>query len=118
MVYGGTGQNCDIYIKQIGVEPPFRLTSDPAEDCSPAWSPDGNFIAFLREVSPTRAALLIVPQRGGQERVLGETDLNRIWGALSGLDPGFEMARLPRHGGPGVVSPLCPDRRKEEADRT
>ena len=57
------------------MEPPFRLTTDPAEDCSPAWSPDGNFIAFLREVSPTKAALVIVPQRGGQERVLGETNL-------------------------------------------
>ena len=26
-------ENCDIYIKQIGVEPPFQLTTDPAFDC-------------------------------------------------------------------------------------
>jgi Tol biopolymer transport system component len=27
---------------------PIRLTSDPAPDLVPAWSPDGNYIAFLR----------------------------------------------------------------------
>ena len=71
---GGLEKDCDIYIKQIGVEPPVRLTSDPADDFSPAWSPDGNFIAFLRALSPNRSSLLVIPQRGGQERVLGELD--------------------------------------------
>ena len=70
--------NCDIYIKQIGVEPPSRLTSDPAEDFSPAWSPDGKFIALLRKLSATRTALILIPQRGGQERVLGESDVTYI----------------------------------------
>jgi serine/threonine protein kinase len=62
----------DIYVKQIGVEPPFRLTSDTAINYSPAWSPDGGFIAFLRELSPDRTEIVIVPQRGGPERILGE----------------------------------------------
>lgn len=62
----------DIYVKQIGVEPPFRLTSDPARNYSPAWSPDGGFIAFLREVSHDRTDLVIVPQRGGPERIVSE----------------------------------------------
>jgi Tol biopolymer transport system component/predicted Ser/Thr protein kinase len=70
----GPGMNCDIYIKQIGVEPPFRLTTDPAEDFSPAWSPDGRFIAFLRQHAPTGATVMLIPQRGGQERMLGESD--------------------------------------------
>ena len=70
----GPGTNCDIYIKQIGVEPPSRLTTDPANDFSPAWSPDGRFIAFLRKLSPARCALVLIPQRGGQERVLAESD--------------------------------------------
>jgi Tol biopolymer transport system component len=70
--------NCDIYIKQIGVEPPSRLTTDPAEDFSPAWSPDGRFIAFLRKVSTGRTALMLIPQRGGQERVLGDSDVTYI----------------------------------------
>jgi len=66
--------NCDIYVKQIGVEPPFRLTSDPAEDSRPAWSPDGNFIAFLRALPGGGVKVMLIPQRGGQERVLGELD--------------------------------------------
>ncbi len=65
--------NCDIYVKQIGVEPPSRLTTDPAEDFSPAWSPDGRFIAFLRKLPTNKTTLLLIPQRGGQERVLGES---------------------------------------------
>jgi Tol biopolymer transport system component/DNA-binding winged helix-turn-helix (wHTH) protein len=71
--------NCDIYVKQIGVEPPSRLTTDPAEDFSPAWSPDGQSIAFLRKVSATRTALILIPQRGGQERLLGESDTASGW---------------------------------------
>ncbi|MCJ7502528.1 MAG: protein kinase [Acidobacteriia bacterium] len=74
----GHAPNCDIYVKQIGVEPPSRLTTDPAEDFSPAWSPDGKFIAFLRKVSTGRTALMLIPQRGGQERVLGESDITYI----------------------------------------
>jgi Tol biopolymer transport system component len=60
----------DIYVKQIGVEPPFRLTSD-GTDYSPAWSPDGGFIAFLRD-SHDKTDVVIVPQRGGPERILSE----------------------------------------------
>jgi Tol biopolymer transport system component len=67
--------NCDIYVKQIDVEPPSRLTTDPAEDFSPAWSPDGQTIAFLRRHSATRTLLILIPQRGGPERVLGECDI-------------------------------------------
>jgi eukaryotic-like serine/threonine-protein kinase len=71
--WDGEKQNkSDIYVKQIGVEPPFRLTSDPAMNYSPAWSPDGGFIAFLRELSHEQTDIVIVPQRGGSERILSE----------------------------------------------
>ncbi|MBZ5543355.1 MAG: serine/threonine-protein kinase [Acidobacteriia bacterium] len=71
----GPSANCDIYIKQIGMEPPSRLTTDPAEDFSPAWSPDGKFIAFLRKLSAARTAVILIPQRGGPERILAEADI-------------------------------------------
>ncbi len=70
----GPGKNCDVYIKQIGVERPFRLTDNPADEYSPAWSPDGQTIAFLRDVSPNRVALVLIPHRQGPERVLTEFD--------------------------------------------
>jgi Tol biopolymer transport system component/tRNA A-37 threonylcarbamoyl transferase component Bud32 len=69
---GGKQDNWDIYVKQIGVEPPYRLTTDPAADYSPAWSPDGRLIAFLRDTSPSKSAIMLIPQRGGSERVLVE----------------------------------------------
>lgn len=70
------GQGCHIYIKQIGVEPPFRLTSETANDIGPAWSPDGRFIAFVRMVGSKREALVLIPQRGGPERQLEVWDLS------------------------------------------
>jgi Tol biopolymer transport system component len=73
---GEKQDNFDIYVKQIGVEPPFRLTNDPAPDFSPAWSPDGRFIAFGRYFPLTRIDLILVPQRGGPERVLAEINLS------------------------------------------
>ena len=93
---GEKQNNGDIYVKQIGVEPPYRLTNDPAMDYSPAWSPDGRLIAFLREVSPGKTAIMLIPQRGGSERILAEINgaLRRL--ALRPiliLDPGFKVAR-------------------------
>ncbi|MCP5114949.1 MAG: winged helix-turn-helix transcriptional regulator, partial [bacterium] len=40
--------NWDIFVKQIGVEEPFQLTDDPADELGPAWSPLGDQIAFVR----------------------------------------------------------------------
>ena len=71
---GEKQDNWDIYVKQIGVEPPYRLTNDPAMDYSPAWSPDGRLIAFLRDLSPGKTAIMLIPQRGGSERILAEID--------------------------------------------
>jgi eukaryotic-like serine/threonine-protein kinase len=62
----------DIYVKQLGVEEPFRLTSHPSSEFSPAWSPDGAWIAFLRIVDSARVAAVVVSQRGGSERILSE----------------------------------------------
>jgi eukaryotic-like serine/threonine-protein kinase len=65
--------NRDIYIKLIGTGgPPLRLTTDPADDFSPAWSPDGRFIALLRGLPTGKAAVLVIPALGGPERKLAE----------------------------------------------
>ena len=38
--------NSDIYVLTIGRSEPVRLTSNPADDREPAWSPDGRELAF------------------------------------------------------------------------
>jgi len=69
---GEKQDNWNIYVKQIGVEPPYRLTSASTADYSPAWSPDGSMIAFLRDISPDKTAIMLIPQRGGSERILAQ----------------------------------------------
>jgi Tol biopolymer transport system component/tRNA A-37 threonylcarbamoyl transferase component Bud32 len=70
---GEKQDNTDIYVKLIGTGgPPLRLTTDPADDLSPAWSPDGRFIAFLRMLSQEKAAVLVITALGGPERKIAE----------------------------------------------
>jgi Tol biopolymer transport system component len=49
-----------------------RLTVHPAEDTSPAWSPDGRTIAFLRRVGKEHSNLVLVPAGGGSEHTVAE----------------------------------------------
>jgi hypothetical protein len=73
-VSAGAGMRIVGYVKQVGVEPPYRLTNDPAMNYGPAWSPDGRLIAFLRDISPSKTAIILIPQRGGSERILAEVN--------------------------------------------
>jgi Tol biopolymer transport system component/predicted Ser/Thr protein kinase len=95
----GQGKACDIYVKQVGVEPPYRLTDKPALEYSPAWSPDGRMIAFLRWLSPTSGALVVIPQRGGRERVLAQLDVSeaheRIYGPYLAWTPDSQWLIYP-----------------------
>ena len=77
------GQKCHIYIKQVGVEPPFQLTNAAVIDRSPAWSPDGRFIAFIRELESKKLALILIPQRGGPERQLETWDVSKMENTLN-----------------------------------
>jgi Tol biopolymer transport system component len=71
-VWGGEqDNNLDIYVKIIGSETPLKLTTDPAADTDPAWSPDGRYIAFLRQ-TPGHGGFYVVPVSGGPERKVAD----------------------------------------------
>src|SRR5262249_23933220 len=57
--------NSDVYIMPLDSGVPRRLTTAPADDISPAWSPDGRTIAFIRKLGDDRGDLLLVPAAGG-----------------------------------------------------
>jgi dipeptidyl aminopeptidase/acylaminoacyl peptidase len=51
----------------------------PLQDFSPAWSPEGASIAFLRKPADSGlAALFLVPPTGGPERRVGDISLARV----------------------------------------
>jgi Tol biopolymer transport system component len=73
---GSRGRH-DLYVKQIvGGEPVRIATCTPPEDCyGPDWSPDGQYVAFLRrapgEPLDGRAGVFLIPALGGPERRVG-----------------------------------------------
>jgi len=71
---GPKQDNTDIYVQQIGAGSPMRLTTDPANDYNPVWSPDGRWIAFLRRdrEDTSRSELRLIAPLGGVERKLAE----------------------------------------------
>ena len=71
---GPNHDNRDVYVQQIGIGSPLRVTTDGANDYNPVWSPDGRWIAFLRS-SPEvrgRSEVRLVPPLGGPERKISE----------------------------------------------
>jgi Tol biopolymer transport system component len=69
---GPDNSNFDIYVQALDSDTPLRLTSSPAEESQPAWSPDGKQIAFVRSLPGNRGEILIIPADGGPERSLTE----------------------------------------------
>jgi Tol biopolymer transport system component/DNA-binding winged helix-turn-helix (wHTH) protein len=69
---GGQKGKQRIYVKQIGEEQPVRLTEETEDASSPAWSPDGRWIAFVRTMASDRGAVFLMPAIGGAEHKLAE----------------------------------------------
>ena len=70
---GEKQDNFDVYVMATRSGTPLRLTTNPADDLSPAWSPDGRMLAYLRRLNDDRAELRIVAATGGPEHKLAET---------------------------------------------
>lgn len=104
----GQDGNEDIFVQRIGSQTPVRLTFDRARDLSPAWSPDGRNIAFVRSESG-RSSFYVVPSAGGAERKLGDLPVNPAgFCRLLDWSPNGEYLAVvewkpPAAGGPALV---------------
>jgi Tol biopolymer transport system component len=80
-----------LYVKLVGKPDQVRLASGRWGVFSPAWSPDGREIAFLRNTDPEKTNLheiVALPARGGSERRLTKTTSDGHgldWSADGGL---------------------------------
>ena len=85
---GGEGGNGgkperNIYTKGIGPDDPRRLTFAPDDERLPVWSPDGQYLAFCRALTPEpvpkRYGIYVIPALGGQERKIAEGGMGVSW---------------------------------------
>ncbi|MGE0884015.1 MAG: protein kinase [Blastocatellales bacterium] len=67
----------DIYIKVVGTGEPLQLTNTPDDDSCPAWSPDGRYIAFLR--NGDAKGVYLVSALGGAARRIGDGVYTLSW---------------------------------------
>jgi Tol biopolymer transport system component/DNA-binding winged helix-turn-helix (wHTH) protein len=77
-----------------------RLTTPPSSvigDCSPAFSPDGKWLAFVRVISAVVGEVYLVPADGGQPRQL--TFSNEGISNLTWTPDGREIVFCSRYGG-------------------
>ncbi len=103
---GDRQDNFDIYVKLIGPGPPLRVTTDPAPDFGPRWSPDGRTVAFVRWVDRETVAVMLVPPLGGQERKVAQFQTRVVLGAqLTSLCWSTDSKYLFVSGGQGANEP-------------
>lgn len=68
---GDRDWNTHIYRKRLSSGAITRLTSDADPEINPIWSPDGRYLAFLRQDAGKRK-IMVVQATGGPARQIGE----------------------------------------------
>lgn len=77
-------RNGHIYIKSLNAakfltsEAPVRLTSGAADETSPAWSPNGHFIAFIQH-DEEHSSVAVIPAIGGNAQEVYTLPANNVW---------------------------------------
>lgn len=75
----------DLYIRGVDQGTPVRITTDPADDHSAAWSPSGDRVAFVRTEPGGRCSILVMPMPSGAERTAARCQ-EAVYTRVSWLD--------------------------------
>jgi Tol biopolymer transport system component len=98
---GGVEGNSDLYVKVVGATEARRITDTPESEFSPAWSPDGRWIAYVHGKTND---LRIVSPVGGPPRTLTSSVIRPSW--MPGSD-GLVFVRFSsRFGTPSRVESI------------
>ena len=103
---GEQKDNWDIYRKLVGSSEVRRLTTDPAQDLSPSWSPDGQQIAYVRAAPGDCCRLRLMTALGGSDRQLSDV---RVAAQIAWSPDGRYIA-----ASPGESDPLTSASRRSE----
>ena len=91
----------DIYVKVVDNGAALQLTTHPNDEVSPAWSPDGKTIAFVRLGPDVRFEVYLIPALSGAEEKVYELDglpaLHPATGALIAWTPDSRRLAVPCH---------------------
>ena len=116
-------QSGHIYIKSVTSakfvtsEAPVRLTSGDADETSPAWSPNGHFLAFISHAA--RTMVEVIPSIGGSAQEIYELPANNVWeyGGVAWSADGNELI-FPRMSGTQASSQLIELNLRDHSLRT
>ncbi|MDP3748351.1 MAG: winged helix-turn-helix domain-containing protein [Phenylobacterium sp.] len=75
----------DLYLRSVGQGTPVRITTDPADDHSAAWSPKGDRIAFVRTPATGECSIVVTPIPLGPERIVARCQ-SATYARVSWLD--------------------------------
>lgn len=70
--------NRDLWIMDLERGVLSQLTTNPANDWGPAWSPDGSSIAFSSDPNG-RSAIFVKPANGGAEELIAQNDRSSLY---------------------------------------
>ena len=77
VVYAAWDEKCSVLIRSVGDGHSSRLSSGKEMYFSPKWSPDGKWIALVRNAGKKVREALLIPVQGGTEKIL--TNMEGVW---------------------------------------